>query len=52
MVSNEGRCYFSKTYFPRSSEKDLIKVWHLTVVVTWGLDNDPCVTKLLQNEVG
>lgn len=41
----------SIAYFPRNSGKDLIKVWHLRVVVTWGLDNNTCVTKLLQKEL-
>lgn len=40
----QGRYLFSKMSFPRISEKDLIKVWHLTMVVTWGLGNDTCVT--------
>lgn len=44
------RCLF--LYFPRNSEKDLIKVWHLPLAVTCGLDNKTCVVELLQNEEG
>lgn len=48
----QGHYLFSKVSFPRNSEKDLIKVWHLTMVVTRGLGNDTSVSELLPNEVG